>query len=110
MVLDHYSILEVSRRASPEVIHAAYRSLAFQAKDDPKKLIVLNNSYSVLSDYDKKGAYDKDLNKKSKKIIGNYKIVSEIAFGGFGTTYKGEHLLLKTPVCIKHAHNVSPQT
>lgn len=34
-------------------------------------------------------------------IIGNYKIVEKISEGSFGRTYRGEHSLLKTPVCVK---------
>lgn len=46
--------------------------------------------------------------KKNGKIIGEYRIVSKIADGGFGVTYRAEHLTLGTPVCIKHASHVSP--
>ena len=44
---------------------------------------------------------------KSGKVIGNYRIIREIAEGGFGTTYYGEHLIVGEPVCIKHCHHVS---
>lgn len=40
-------------------------------------------------------------------IIGQYKVIEKIAEGGFGTTYKAEHLRLGTPVCIKHCSKVA---
>lgn len=46
---------------------------------------------------------------ETRKQIGNYKILELIARGGFGNTYKGEHILLGTPVCIKHGHYISKQ-
>lgn len=44
-----------------------------------------------------------------ERRIGNYRIIEKIATGGFGTTYKGEHILLREPVCIKHRAEVSPE-
>lgn len=41
------------------------------------------------------------------KVIGNYRILSLIAEGGFGRTYVAERILLGTKVCIKHAINIS---
>lgn len=38
------------------------------------------------------------------KVIGSYKILDFIAEGGFGRTYRGEHQMLKTDVCIKHGY------
>lgn len=43
------------------------------------------------------------------KVIGQYRITEKIAEGGFGTTYKGEHIRLKAPVCIKHCPQISPE-
>jgi serine/threonine-protein kinase len=41
--------------------------------------------------------------------IGNYRILKQIAEGGFGRTYLAEHTILGTPVCIKHALHVTPE-
>ena len=41
------------------------------------------------------------------QIFGNYKVVKKIAEGGFGVTYKAEHIRLGTPVCIKYASRIS---
>lgn len=109
MRTDLYAILEVSPRASEEVIHAAYRILAKNHKDDERKLRALNQAKDILLDADKRADYDKDRSGTGKVIGDKYKVQELIAEGGFGKTYKGEHIVLKTPVCIKHASSVSPQ-
>lgn len=40
--------------------------------------------------------------KKGQKI-GGYRILEQIAEGGFGKTFKAEHLVTKCVVCLKHA-------
>ena len=69
---DYYEILEVSRRASPETINAAWRALckkyhpdthggnAAQAEEAVKKL---NEAYRVLGDAQRRAAYDSALNR-----------------------------------------------
>ena len=69
---DYYEILEVSRRASPETIKAAWRALckkyhpdthggnAAQAEEAVKKL---NEAYRVLGDAQRRAAYDSALNR-----------------------------------------------
>jgi len=43
--------------------------------------------------------------------IGNYKVLSLIGEGSFGRTFKGEHNILKVPVCIKQEKTgVKPYT
>lgn len=108
MKSDLYSILELSPRASHEVIHASYRILAKQHKDDQKKLRALNEAKDTLLDETKRAEYDLELNGPTKNI-GPYRVSSVIAEGGFGKTYKAEHEALGVPVCIKHASKVSPQ-
>jgi serine/threonine-protein kinase len=44
-----------------------------------------------------------------KVVVGNYRILDKIAEGGFGITYKAEHVVLGSPVCIKHATHISPE-
>ncbi len=105
---DLYSVLEVSPRASKEVVHAAYRALSLAHKGSEKRLLALNNAKDVLLDDVKRKEYD-DQREDKVKVIGNYKIIDRIAEGGFGKTYKAEQMTLKAPVCIKHAHKVSPQ-
>lgn len=107
---DLYRILEVTNNASREVIDAAYKALCKKNKNknNDKLLSLLNESYNTLKDEKLKSEYDNSLLINCKKI-GQYKIISKIGEGGFGTTYKGEHLILGTPVCIKHASSISSQ-
>ena len=111
MMRNFYDILEVSRRASDIVIDAAFEVLNEHYSDDDREWGEIDEAYGVLSDPVWREAYDKQLDTISpgKIIGGNYRILKEIAKGGFGTTYTGEHLMTGKPVCIKHAHLVSPQ-
>jgi curved DNA-binding protein CbpA len=70
-MIDYYEILEVSQKASPEVIREVYKillhryNLEHESEDqtEAQKLHNLNLAYDVLSDPDKRGAYDHELNK-----------------------------------------------
>ncbi len=62
---DLYEALEVSPRASDEVVRAAYRRLARAyhpdgATPDAEKMVRLNLAFEVLSHPDKRAAYDRD--------------------------------------------------
>jgi curved DNA-binding protein CbpA len=67
----HYDNLEVPRNASPEVIHTAYRELLQKFHPDKilenseasRTLEIINTSYKVLSDPDKRRKYDKWISK-----------------------------------------------
>lgn len=107
MRVDYYNILQVSPKADEKVIHMAYRTLAQMCAADEKKLLALNNAKDVLLDAQKRKAYDAEALAKVK-TIGNYKLISKIAEGGFGKTFKAEHMTLGSQVCIKHASKVSP--
>lgn len=113
MKKNYYDILEVSPRARPEVIKASYRALMQINHPDKGKTAraakVLNEAYSVLSKPKLREKYDKDRNKITGKVIGEYEILEMIAEGGFGKTYKARHVDLGTFVCIKHASRISPQ-
>ncbi len=62
---DYYEILQVHRRAEPEVIRAAYRILAHKYHPDhggdPKRMIALNDAFDVLGDPARRAAYDATL-------------------------------------------------
>jgi molecular chaperone DnaJ len=68
-MIDYYEILEVSPKASLEVIRAAYKillhhyNLEHDSEDqtEAQKLYYLNLAYDVLSDPDKREAYDHEL-------------------------------------------------
>jgi hypothetical protein len=62
---DLYEILQVSPRAEPEVIEAAYKQLALKYHPDRnhepsarQKMSLLNEAYAVLSDPERRRAYD----------------------------------------------------
>jgi serine/threonine protein kinase len=110
---DPYKVLEVSNRASQPVIKAAYQALTKihhpdHGATDGSKIREINAAYEIVSDSTKKKKFDKESNNKKGTIIGSYRVLEAIAEGGFGSTYKGEHLLTKDPVCIKHCSMVSP--
>lgn len=111
--LDLYSVLEVSPRARAEVIDAAYKVLMKEYHPDKggtnRVATTLNEARDTLMDPKKRNDYDSKLLDMSGKIVGNYRVLEVIAEGGFGRTYRGEHVLLETPVCIKHGHKISPQ-
>jgi serine/threonine protein kinase len=115
-IKDFYGALEVSSRASPEVIDAAYKTLIKQYHPDRggdegiAKL--LNEARDVLTDSRKRARYDGAIGadrENLENVVGNYRILKELAEGGFGKTYLGEHVTLKTPICLKHAYKISPQ-
>ncbi len=61
---DYYLILQVQPSAEPEVIQAAYRTLARKYHPDvednnPVQMQELNEAYEVLSSPDKRAAYDR---------------------------------------------------
>ena len=64
---DHYAILRVHPDAEPEVITAAYRSLARlyhpdrnRSPDAARRMAQINIAYDVLSDPVRRAAYDQD--------------------------------------------------
>jgi len=109
-----YDVLEVSPRARKQVIKAAYKALIKEYHPDNDKgntriTKALNQAKAVLLDEQRRKQYDRKYNKLEGVIIGDFRVLERIAEGGFGKTYKGEHLLLGTPVCIKHGLKISPQ-
>jgi curved DNA-binding protein CbpA len=68
---DYYAILQVQPSAEPEVIRAAYRQLARKYHPDrqpppqraeaERRLQLINEAYEVLSDAEKRAAYDRRL-------------------------------------------------
>lgn len=112
--VNYYDILEVSPRARVEVIKAAYKALMKNyhpdnTDGDLRVTQQLNDAKAILLDPDKRAEYDEERTEITDTIIGEYRVIEKIAEGGFGITYKGEHVFLKTPVCIKHGINISPQ-
>jgi len=59
---DLYEVLQVHRRAEPEVIRAAYRALAHKYHPDfggeQARMVALNEAWDVLGDNSRRAAYD----------------------------------------------------
>lgn len=78
MAKDYYKILEVSRQADDTEIKKAFRRLAKKYHPDTnngneeaaKKFQEINEAYSVLSDADKRKAYDEGGSKTEENFTG----------------------------------------
>ena len=105
-----FDTLEVSPSASEEVIHAAFKVLMVKYHPDrtgnDEKSKKISEAYNVLSDPKAKVKYDNQFRNLGGEVVGEYRIVSSIAEGGFGQTYKAEHVVVGEPVCIKHCYNL----
>lgn len=110
---DYYDLLEVSPGAGRAVINAAFKALMAENHPDKtgndRKAKALGEAHAVLKDKRARRRYDRERLKHHGTVIGDYRVLEEIAEGGFGITYRGEHVTLGTPVCIKHASSISPQ-
>jgi serine/threonine protein kinase len=108
-----YDLLEVKPGARPSVVKAAYHALAKEfhpgaGGGDATLFSRISEAYSVIGDEVKRPEYDKNGSPAKGTVVGNYRILEEIAHGGFGTTYRAEHILAGELVCVKHCHHVSP--
>lgn len=74
MADDHYEVLEISRTASPEMVHKAYRFLMAVHHPDqggnPERARAVNEAYDVLKDADKRQAYDQQLALSEAPVAG----------------------------------------
>jgi serine/threonine protein kinase len=108
-----YHVLEVNPKARPSVIEASYRALMKGSHGDVDGATLgnhardLNEAHDILLNPSKRKEFDHSLLTTAPKMIGPYKILSVIAEGGFGRTYKAEHSILKELVCIKDCSNIS---
>jgi curved DNA-binding protein CbpA len=59
---DPYEILQVHRKAEPEVIRAAYRALARKYHPDfggePARMVAITDAFAILGDAERRTAYD----------------------------------------------------
>lgn len=73
--MNYYDTLEISSKASPEVIRMAYKALMKKYHPDVfpdkaiahKKTLEINEAYSVLSDENKRKAYDTKLKNETNQ-------------------------------------------
>src|SRR5438067_1054859 len=108
---DYYALLRITPQAEEFVIKAAHKALAahYNGLDDNERLKEINIARDLLLDPERRAQYDHARLHPSGTIIGGrWRLVSKIAEGGFGTTYKGEHVETGKPVCMKHCSKVSP--
>lgn len=109
---DLYALLQVHPKAHKDVITAAYKTLLKKCApraigDDETQAKMLGEAHNVLKSAKERRIYDMYRKKKTTTSLGLYRIIEEIAEGGFGTTYKAEHVLLGEYSCIKHCSEVS---
>lgn len=111
--IDFYEVLQLSPRANSVMVEAAFRTLLMaqantsgQGVDELRQQIVL--AHSVLSNPTKRAEYDMNRWNLQGKIVGDFRVLELIAEGATGDIYRGEHVMLGTPVCIKHCAIVSP--
>jgi molecular chaperone DnaJ len=121
---DYYDVLGVSRNASPEEIKKAFRKLAFQYHPDRNRedgaearFKEVNEAYEVLSDEDKRAAYDRFGHAGADSPFGRgfegfdfggFGDIFEAFFGGTSTTTRrgprnGNDLRYKVPLTFEEA-------
>jgi len=90
---DLYGVLQVHRRADPEVIRAAYRVLARKHHPDfggdPATMVALNDAWRVLSDCAQRAAYDEWLRKSHSRRATDRPASVPIASDGPGVRSSG---------------------
>lgn len=76
--MNYYEVLEVSQKASPEVIKAAYKSLMQRYHPDrnpgnaevAERSVLVGQAYEALSDPERRAAYDIELNRQEIARMG----------------------------------------
>lgn len=113
MKRDFYQVLEIHPRARTTVIDAAFRALMKDihpdtgASVDGTRASELNEAHDALVDTTARRRYDRARDVDVGKVVGQYKLLNQIAEGGFGRTYRAEHTVIREMVCIKDCSNVS---
>jgi molecular chaperone DnaJ len=121
---DYYEVLGLPRNASTEDIKKAFRKLAMQYHPDrnhdnsaSEKFKEINEAYEVLSDVDKRAAYDRFGHSGAENIfgrgfegfdMGGFGDIFEAFFGGTGqsrrqTSHRGDDLRYNIKVTFEEA-------
>jgi serine/threonine protein kinase len=107
----HYDVLEVSQKARPSVIRAAWVALSKEYPEYDDRRIRINVAHDELEDEAKRATYDESLSpaSKRKKVVrvGQYQLIKQIGEGGCAKTYLARHALADWLVCIKHCELAS---
>jgi len=108
---DLYNALEVSPSASEEVIKAAAKALKVKyhpdkSDGDEQRFKEVGEALEILTDSAAMARFVNNTKDMIGRVVGEYRLISVIADGGFGRTYKAEHIVAGEPVCIKHCHNL----
>ena len=114
--MNYYTLLNVDKRASVDVIQAAFKVLAVQHHPDhngnPNIFKELINARDTLTDSKRRKIYDQELSNAidpNKPLIKDYEVLKFIAEGAMGRTYIVRHKLIKKLACLKACLAVGPE-
>lgn len=110
-----YDTLEISPNASEEVIKAAAKALKVKYHPDNKdtgdetRFKEVSEALDILTDPKEMAKFVNNPKDMIGRVVGEYRILSVIADGGFGRTYKAERITNGKLVCIKHCHKLKKE-
>jgi len=110
---DLYARLQVHPQADEEVIEAAFKALAKKYHPDrggdEKVFKAVGEARDILTDTARRREYDVSRAPRAGGTVGQYRLLDRIAEGGFGNTFKAEHLVNRKLACVKFCSNVPPE-
>lgn len=110
---DVADVLQVSLYADKEVMDAAKKVLSAKHHPDKNggndtKFKDVNEAHAILASATSRAKFEKLAQKGT--IIGSYRVLEKIAEGGFGATYKAEHLITRQLACLKQGFLSGPDS